>query len=344
MKRMIIRFFGWLTRAWFLILFVTAVLATLFWFYSPLFGNDDDGHPFDAIVPRIIVISIMVLFGLLLIILIYMLRARRERKLVDDISSQSADDADLSDEVVQAELSDLRDKLKKAMIKLRKSKRGRRSLYDLPWYVMIGPPGAGKTTAIANSGLQFPLADEIGKEAVGGIGGTRNCDWWFTENAVLIDTAGRYTTQESDAEADNAGWLGFLEPAEEEPHPAADQRRDDCHFAVGSVVAGRDHADGPCQGRPPPPARIARRAGGAFSGLCDLHQGRPHRRLHRVFRRSRQGRARAGLGLHPASRQVEGREISRSPPSTRNSACCSARSTPSFWNGCRWRPIISAAR
>ncbi len=36
------------------------------------------------------------------------------------------------------------------------------------------------------------------------------CDWWFTETAVLIDTAGRYTTQDSDAAVDKAGWLAFL--------------------------------------------------------------------------------------------------------------------------------------
>ena len=32
-------------------------------------------------------------------------------------------------------------------------------LYDLPWYILIGPPGAGKTTALVNSGLKFPLAE-----------------------------------------------------------------------------------------------------------------------------------------------------------------------------------------
>ncbi len=111
---------------------------------------------------------------------------------------------------MKAELGDLRDKLRQALVKLRKSKPGRKHLYELPWYVMIGPPGAGKTTAIVNSGLQFPLADDMGKGAIGGVGGTRNCDWWFTENAVLIDTAGRYTTQESDAVHDNGAWLGFL--------------------------------------------------------------------------------------------------------------------------------------
>ena len=65
-------------------------------------------------------------------------------------------------------------------------------LYNLPWYVFIGAPGAGKTTALINSGLRFPLADRLGREAVRGVGGTRNCDWWFTDEAVFLDTAGRY--------------------------------------------------------------------------------------------------------------------------------------------------------
>ncbi|ENZ9095857.1 type VI secretion system membrane subunit TssM [Enterobacter asburiae] len=82
----------------------------------------------------------------------------------------------------------------------------RQYLYQLPWYVIIGAPGAGKTTALVNSGLQFPLADRFGKSALRGIGGTRNCDWWFTNEAVLLDTAGRYTTQESQQE-ENASEL-----------------------------------------------------------------------------------------------------------------------------------------
>src|SRR5699024_763725 len=71
-------------------------------------------------------------------------------------------------------------------------------LYQLPWYVFIGAPGSGKTTALINSGLNFPLAEKFGKVALKGVGGTRNCDWWFTDEAVLLDTAGRYTTHESD--------------------------------------------------------------------------------------------------------------------------------------------------
>jgi len=87
---------------------------------------------------------------------------------------------------------------------------GRPYVYQLPWYVIIGAPGAGKTTALANSGLEFPLASRLGKKVIRGVGGTRNCDWWFASDAVLLDTAGRYTTQDSHQAADRAAWLGFL--------------------------------------------------------------------------------------------------------------------------------------
>ena len=37
-------------------------------------------------------------------------------------------------------------------------------VYELPWYIVIGAPGAGKTTTIVNSGLEFPLAAELGPQ------------------------------------------------------------------------------------------------------------------------------------------------------------------------------------
>ena len=92
----------------------------------------------------------------------------------------------------------------------RTSKSGADVLYDLPWYLIIGPPGSGKTTALVNSGLKFPLAGDRAAQAIEGVGGTRYCDWWFTDQAVLIDTAGRYTTQDSDAKADKKSWLAFI--------------------------------------------------------------------------------------------------------------------------------------
>ncbi len=110
------------------------------------------------------------------------------------------------------EISTLKQGLDEALSVLKKTrlgaKRGRgQYLYQLPWYIIIGPPGSGKTTALINSGLRFPL----GAGKVRGVGGTRNCDWWFTDEAVLLDTAGRYTTQDSHEEVDRAAWRGFLD-------------------------------------------------------------------------------------------------------------------------------------
>ena len=206
------RFFKALGRfllsIWFILPMVTLILSICVWNFSPYIGTDAF-RPFDEPFGRWIFILVLWVLCAITLLIVWIVR-RHDVKVMEDDIVKGVDEKTPENEVVSEEIGELRDKMRRAIAKLKKSKGGRRSLYELPWYVMIGPPGAGKTTAIVNSGLQFPLADEFGKEAIGGVGGTRNCDWWFTDTAVLIDTAGRYTTQESDAEADNAAWLGFL--------------------------------------------------------------------------------------------------------------------------------------
>jgi type VI secretion system protein ImpL len=149
-----------------------------------------------------------VLWGLL--VLLFRLRSKRKNeKLVEEVAKGAAGDPGASAEEAAA----LARRFQEALAQLKASRLGgaRRSwLYQLPWYIVIGPPGAGKTTALVNSGLKFPLEGTAGKGKLQGVGGTRDCDWWFTEDAVLIDTAGRYTTQDSDQPVDTAGWKAFL--------------------------------------------------------------------------------------------------------------------------------------
>ena len=109
-----------------------------------------------------------------------------------------------------ADVAKLRERFEEAVGSLTGGTTSASSLYELPWYAFIGAPGSGKTTTLVNSGLRFPLEQRVGKAAVRGVGGTRNCDWWFTEEAVFLDTAGRYTTQDSDAGSDSEGWREFL--------------------------------------------------------------------------------------------------------------------------------------
>ena len=116
---------------------------------------------------------------------------RRDAALARGIAARSAEET----EEVQA----LQQRLTTALDLLKNAQHSRGYLYEQPWYAIIGPPGAGKTTALLNAGLRFPWQTELGQGAVAGVGVTRLCDWWFTEDAVLIDTAGRYTTQDGRA-------------------------------------------------------------------------------------------------------------------------------------------------
>jgi type VI secretion system protein ImpL len=185
------------------------LLAVILWFFGPLLGLGAM-RPFASQLGRIIGISV-IFVGWIIENLIHELRARRkEKELAEGIAKAAPDPAAVAS---AEEIALLSDRMKEALHALKKAKLGGRSgryLYQLPWYMFIGPPGAGKTTALINCGLNFPLADTHGPQAVRGVGGTRNCDWWFTDQAVMIDTAGRYSTQDSDTQVDSAAWLGFL--------------------------------------------------------------------------------------------------------------------------------------
>ncbi len=144
-------------------------------------------------------------------------RARRSRLENERLLEVLAGSGSETDSAARAarEIAVLRQRFEEAAAILKQARfKGpdgeSRYVHELPWYVFIGAPGSGKTTALVNAGLNFPLKGAGGDPALAGVGGTRNCDWWFTDEAVLLDTAGRYTTQESDLEADAAAWQGFL--------------------------------------------------------------------------------------------------------------------------------------
>lgn len=95
-------------------------------------------------------------------------------------------------------------KWKEAVATLRNSnlKRYGNPLYALPWYMVIGKSGTGKSTALTRARLASPI-QKLKQNAL--VERTLNCDWWYFDQAVVIDCAGRYVGAE-DLSADKKEW------------------------------------------------------------------------------------------------------------------------------------------
>ncbi|MEO7200559.1 MAG: type VI secretion system membrane subunit TssM, partial [Dokdonella sp.] len=196
-------------------------LALAIWYLGPLFAFAQ-WRPLEPVPARLWLMG-AIAFLLLLKWLAGVWRKHRiNTRLIDSVMGLR-DKSVPADDPSRAALEEMRANFAQALTQLKKARFGKQGggwwaqfrqkyAYQIPWYVFIGAPGSGKTTALVNSGLRFPLAEELGgKESIRGVGGTRSCDWWFADEAVLLDTAGRFTTHESDAVADKAEWSGFLQ-------------------------------------------------------------------------------------------------------------------------------------
>ena len=176
------------------------ILIALIWLVGPVVGLVSQEFRLILILCVMLVWVMALLAG----------RALTDRAgaLLEKVLRGQADDAVIGASADQRrDVAQLRQRLLGAIDTLKTSQmgktRGKAALYELPWYMIIGHPAAGKSSAVLYSGLDFPFGD---KQAIQGVGGTRNCDWFFTTEGVLLDTAGRYSTQRED----RPEWLEFL--------------------------------------------------------------------------------------------------------------------------------------
>jgi type VI secretion system protein ImpL len=205
----------------FMLRFAGAIaLGAVIWYAGPLLAFAD-WHPLEGANARLATIAILLVLWLGKRVVGALRQKVFNRKLLDALAPAPAGQAAVEEDV--EDLRVVRERFAQALGIMRHTSLGTKApsawarltgrqqyVYQLPWYVFIGPPGSGKTTALLNSGLKFPLADRIGEQPVRGIAGTRNCDWWFTDEAVMIDTAGRYVTQDSHAQIDAREWQEFM--------------------------------------------------------------------------------------------------------------------------------------
>ncbi|MDN3453964.1 MULTISPECIES: type VI secretion system membrane subunit TssM [unclassified Psychrobacter] len=175
-------------------------------------------YDYVAIKTFLIIIGMLITCTVLGVLAYYLWKKRKKASddlanLVEDNGndeSRSEDSLHMAKDENAQEVQALRQQMQDAIKTIRKSKigdqTGKAALYELPWYMVIGNPAAGKSSAVLHSGLKFPFMEQGNKLSVKGVGGTRNCDWFFSTEGILLDTAGRYSVYEED----RSEWLSFL--------------------------------------------------------------------------------------------------------------------------------------
>lgn len=184
------------------IIFVVLLFVfLLIWFAGPLIGLKSVGS-------RVWVLVILSVLLAITVLVKWLIDRRRGKQLQQDIE-EAAFLGTRPDR--ESEIALLRKQMQEAIAALKSSelvstRSGSAALYALPWYLMIGQAAVGKSSILRNSNLNFPYSKHDPR-GIQGVGGTRNCDWWFSDQAVFLDTAGRYVTEEEDREE----WFAFLE-------------------------------------------------------------------------------------------------------------------------------------
>jgi hypothetical protein len=158
--------------------------------------------------PRVALIVALGIVFLALILTVYLLlvfwvRRRRAAEMRGELVATAANRG-VTDAALRGRLEDLRRNFSRG---IEKFETAGKDFYGLPWYVMVGEPGSGKTEAIRHSQAGFPpgLQDEFQ-----GVGGTINMNWWFTNYAVILDTAGRLVFDEVEP-GNTSEWNAFLQ-------------------------------------------------------------------------------------------------------------------------------------
>jgi hypothetical protein len=153
-----------------------------------------------------IILGIMVVGSLLVVYarLLKWYKARQAKPMESQVlGSTGASPQGISDPQQLAKIDDLRRKFEEGIATFRTAGK---TLYSLPWYVLLGEPGSGKTEAIRHCGIGFPPGLQ---DRYQGVGGTINMNWWFTDHGVILDTAGRLMFEEAST-GGTREWKEFL--------------------------------------------------------------------------------------------------------------------------------------
>ena len=192
---------------------VAAVVLSV-WFLLPKVAIGDS-VPFESTSARLVVIAILAVIAIIYLINIRILVSKKNNQA-------NSDDPTVIRKRLAKERKEFKKNVDKAFSSLKNvfthGQNRKHYLYKMPWYLLIGLPSSGKTTAVINSGLKLSLRQQLNRDLQAEIAHLGQYEWWLTDDAVILDAA-KYkgeTPIEGEAGSEwnspmqNASWMAVL--------------------------------------------------------------------------------------------------------------------------------------
>lgn len=191
-----------LLACWFYLpLFLSLALIALatVWIVGPflLIGN---GHPLESVGHRGILMAAILVITLLYGLWRFMRALAVDPALLDHFIKKKP--AELEERIEHAAINAVIEGGERYMRRIHRTMPIWRRFFStdhrrnwLPWFLVMGTPGAGKTAMLFSSGQEFPLPEQLNRKDKENPP-TDHCECLFTNEALFLDTAGKYAGEE----------------------------------------------------------------------------------------------------------------------------------------------------
>jgi len=182
------------------------ITSLAIWFLGPSIGLD--------YIYQIVLIALLLITLPFVLLFAFLVRRRRRKREAAEAQAQAQAPSSQEPRAAAAPsrvYDELYRSAEEAVQWLRSTRLGggkaKEAVYALPWFVVAGPPGSGKTSLVLSSGLDAHSLPSQRRAEFNIVRPTRHCEWRMTDAAVLLDTSGRY---QNDGPA-REEWLAFAD-------------------------------------------------------------------------------------------------------------------------------------
>ncbi|MBI9082858.1 MAG: hypothetical protein JEZ11_04625 [Desulfobacterales bacterium] len=198
---------GFYAKRWGRYYLFAAFVAVVYWFRRVLVALATTHLTY-------LLIGIGILILLILVYLFFFFRSAKKKTAADaaveeaEAPEPEPEEAISASEVAKAKLSSMRLRkiFSRALKVMRTNITGRDYRYRIPWVLMLGQSGSGKTSTLGQAGFKMPLGGPFGGRA----GERDECKWWFLEKGAVIDASGDLVLGADGFSANDRLWSAML--------------------------------------------------------------------------------------------------------------------------------------